>query len=391
MKSISLVFQVHQPVQFRQYRFFDIGNDHSYTDVNATAASIQKLASQCYLPANSFMLRQIERMKGNFRIAFYISGVAIRLFSEYAPEVLESFKKLAETGCVEFLSGTCSYSLASLTHLEAFREEIVRHRQAISVITGNSSSVFFNTGLIYSDEIGAGLSELGFKGVITEGAKHLLGWKSPDVVYAGSVTPGLKILLRNGKLSDDLAFRFSDPKWQEYPLTPGKFLNWIKPAAKEEEVVTIALEYETFTNNRPHIRDFFSFLDHFIFLSGQSHGIRFCTPSEVTGEFYPDSLFAAPNPVSWSGEERNTSIWTANELQQEALSNLYNLYPVFRNCSDADLINDWNFLQNSDHFSYMFTGEFSDPCHCLPNPYHSPFDAFINYMNILNDFRLRLD
>jgi len=391
MKSICLVFQVHQPVRFRRYRFFDIGANHSYVDLNAIETNMQKLAKHCYLPANDLLLRQIERLKGKLKVAFYISGVTIEQFLWYAPEVYESFKKLAETGCIDFLSGTYSGSLASLFSPEAFREQSARHQKAISDMTGHPSTVYQNTGMIYSDEIGSMISEMGYKGVITEGARHILGWKSPDLLYCNAIFPQCKVLFRNSQLSDDLTFRFSDTKWSEYPLTLGKFLSRVQPTGPGEEVINIALEYETLGSLIPEKSGILSFLDHFIFLAGQNPEVCFTTPSEVIEQLQPVSPVNVPDPISWNGEERDQGDWTGNDLQGEALSKLYGLVPQVRYLSDPYLTRDWNFLQSCDHFDWMSTRQFTGPRHHLPNPYESPFDAFINYMNILNDFKLRLD
>ncbi len=391
MKSVTLIFQVHQPLQFRRYRFFDIGADHSYYEVNSIKNQIQKLSEQCYIPANDFLLRQVIQMEGKLKVAFYISGITLRLMREYAPEAMESFRKLGTTGCVEFLSGTYAYSLSSLAGPEALQQEALRHRQTIGELIGCTSSIFYNTGLIYSDEIGAMLAGMGYQGVITEGAKHTLGWKTPGALYGNPLYPHFKIFLRNSRLSNDLTF--SDPfqtgGWDQF--THGQLLSGIVNSSPEDQLFNIILEYEDFGSVLPGKRKVFQFLDQLLFQVSRSQSVHFANPEEIAGAIRPDSLLHVPHPLSWSGDEHDLTCWNGNDLQQEAFSKLYELLPQISRISDTGLFRDWSFLQESHHFIWMSTAEKPCSLHGQPNPYDSPFDAFINYMNILNDLKIRLD
>jgi alpha-amylase len=309
----------------------------------------------------------------------------------YTSETYDSFQRLADTGCVEFLSGTYSYSLSSLYSQEAFSRQVTEHRMAMEDLTGRTSEIFFNTGLLYDDEVGEKLAGKGFKGIITEGAKHILGWKSPNTLYTSAKQPFLKLFFRQPKLSHDLSFNFSDPAWGEHPLTPEKYLSRILSTGEEEKLINLVIPYETFGHIQPQKSGIFNFMDHFIFLATHSPEIRFGTPTEIVGSFYSGAMIQVPNPVSWNGVENNLSEWSNNELQQEALSKLYDLSSQMTTTSNPDLLTDWHYLQTADHFSYMSTQHLSGLHENYKNPFGSPFEAFINYMNILNDFKIRLD
>jgi alpha-amylase len=390
MKTICLVFQVHQPVLFTRYRFFDIGNHHSYDDEHASEANLKNLARTCYLPANNLLLRQINSQGGRLKVAFYLSGVTIDQLKVFTPEAYESFSKLADTGCAEFLTGTFSCSLSSLRNQEAFRQQVADHRAAMIDLTGRTSNVFFNTGLIYDDEIGARIAGMDFKGVITEGTRQALGWKSPNTLYANPIYPSLNLLFRNSELSKDLIERFSDETWSEYPLTPQKYLSRILSLAEEDGLINLVMPYETFGNIQQEKSGIFHFLDHFLFLASHSPELQFSTPGEFIESRKPGPMIRIPHPVSWDCEKNNISERTTNELQEEALTKLYELTPFMTGISDTDILHDWKHLQTADHFRTMSTTHFTidrEPHH---TPYGSPFDAFINYMNILNDFKIRL-
>ncbi len=391
MKSICLVFQIHQPFRLRKYRFFDIGSDHYYYDDYANETQIRKLASQCYLPANNLFLRQISRTNGKLNIAFAISGLTLELFDFYAPEVSDSFRMLAETGQVEFLGGTYGHSLSSLAGNEAFTEDVNLHKEAIGRLTDKVPEVFLNTEMIYSDDIGAMIAALGYKGVITEGARHILGWKSPGFLYYNAMNPRLKVMMRHIRLSDDLTLRFSDPAWSGFPLTAEKYLDWIRGMEPEEGTFNICLDYEAFGNYHTANSGIFNFLDYLIYLVTHSSDLVFTTPSETVTKLQPVSLINVANPVSGAGEERSLALWNGNELQTEALNKLYELLPLVKSCNDPGIIRDWRYLQASDHFLYMSTQPDTGPLHNRPNPYNSPFEAFINYMNIQNDLRIRIN
>lgn len=391
MKSICFYFQVHQPFRYRRYRFFDIGNDHYYYDDYANESILRKVADRCYLPTNKLMLELIKKHKGKFKIAYSISGLALEQFELYAPEVIDSFKALADTGCVEFLSETYSHSLVSLKDKDLFRKQVEDHDLMIEKHFGQKPTVFRNTELIYSDEIGAMVADMGFKAMVTEGARHILGWKSPNFLYVNAINPRLKVLMRNYKLSDDLAFRFSNTSWNEYPLTAEKYVGWIK-AMDKDEICNIFLDYEAFGEHQAADTGIFSFLEHLPKAVFEHSKITFATPSEIVAKFQPVSIVSVPQPISWADEERDLTAWLGNELQDEAFRKLYELTDRMKRVTDYAMIKDWNYLQVSDHFYYMCTKFFSDgEVHKYFNPYESPYEAFINYMNVLSDFKLRLN
>ena len=391
MKSICFYFQVHQPFRYRRYRFFDIGNDHYYYDDYANESILRKVADRCYLPANKLMLELIKKHKGKFKIAYSISGLAIEQFELYAPEVLDSFKALADTNCVEFLSETYSHSLVSLKNQELFRKQVLEHDLMIEKHFGQKPKVFRNTELIYSDEIGALVADMGYKAMVTEGARHILGWKSPNFLYVNAINPRLKVLMRNFKLSDDLAFRFSNKNWNEYPLTADKFAGWINETGTDE-IFNIFLDYEAFGEHQSAETGIFNFIEHLPKAVFKHSEMNFVSPSEIAMKVQPVSMVSVPQPISWADEERDLSAWLGNELQDEAFSKLYELADRMSKVTDNAMIKDWNYLQASDHFYYMCTKFFSDgEVHKYFNPYESPYEAFINYMNVLSDFKLRLN
>ena len=311
-------------------------------------------------------------------------------FRAYAPEVLDSFRALAETGCVEFLAETYSHSLAALSSKEDFVEQVKLHTAMIKKEFGKKPSAFRNTELIYSDQIGAMVSELGFKTILAEGAKHVLGWKSPDYIYTNAIDNRLRVLLRNYKLSDDIAFRFSNKGWDQYPLTADKFASWI--AGETGEVVNLFMDYETFGEHQKAdtgIFDFVKALPKAILKQGE---LQFSTVSEAAKAYQPVGVLHCPHVMSWADEERDVTAWLGNELQNEAFSKLYALKDKIKALKNADFSYVWNFMQTSDHFYYMATKWLSDgDVHSYFNPYGSSYEAFINYMNVLSDFEIEID
>ncbi len=392
MRTICLYFQIHQPFRFRRYRFFDIGGEHYYYDDYMNESILRKVADKCYLPANAVMLDLIKKYEGKFKIAFSISGTAIDQFELYAPEVIESFRKLAKTGCVEFLSETYSHSLASLSNREEFEKQVLKHKAKIIELFGVEPAVFRNTELIYSDEIGSMVADMGYKAMITEGAKHVLGWKSPNYLYFNALNPKLKVLLKNFKLSDDIAFRFSNKSWSEYPLTAEKFVSWIKAIDKNEETVNLFMDYETFGERQKKDTGIFDFLKAFPAMVFKNTKFKFSTPSEVVQALQPVAAVHVPHAISWADEERDLTAWLGNELQWQAFAKLYEMQEKVKQANDPKLFKDFEYFQVSDHFYYMSTKFFSDgEVHSYYNPYDSPYEAFINYMNILSDFEIRLN
>jgi len=392
MKTVCLNFQIHQPFRYRKYRFFDIGNDAYYYDDFANETTLRKAADHTYLPANKIILEQILKYKGKFKVTYSLSGVVLDQFKLYAPEVIESFAKLAATGCVEFLSETYANSLVSMADGSFFESQVKAHDDLIEELFGQRPKVFRNTELIYSDEIGDLVQRMGFEAMITEGAKHILGWKSPNYLYCNALNPRLKVLMRNYRFSDDLSFRFSNKAWNEFPLTAEKYAGWINSLPKEEEVVTIFINYETFGQLQPKSSGIFDFLKKLPEAILKSGKLSFSTPSEVINDLQPVSAVHVPYPISWADEERDLSAWLGNELQKEAFDKLYQLKDRMRNCTDATMLKDWDYLQTNDHFYYMCTKFFSDgEVHKYFNPYSTPYEAFINYMNVLSDFKIRLN
>ena len=389
-KSICLYFQVHQPVRLRLYRFFDIGKDSHYYDDFANRTILRRIAQKCYLPMNELLLEEIRKAKGKFKVAFSISGSALEQFERYEPAVIESFRRLADTGCVEFLCETYYHSLASLGSASEFEHQLTKHRDAVTRLFGVTPTAFRNTELIYSDDIGARVAGLGFKTMLTEGARHIMGWQSPNFVYACAVEPKLKLLLRNYGLSDDIAFRFSNKGWSDWPLTAGKYLGWLRET--DGDIINLFMDYETFGEHQSASSGIFDFMKALPGIVLKDKTFRFVTPSEATRAYPAVAPLEVMDPISWADEERDVTAWLGNELQQEAFNKVYALTEKLSIVGLPDLWEDFGHLQESDHFYYMCTKFFSDgEVHKYFNPYDTPYEAFINYMNVLSDFQIRLD
>ena len=390
MKTVCFYFQVHQPWRLKTYRFFQMGKDHNYLNDFTNRAIMQKVARECYLPMNALLLSLIEQNKGAFRCTFSITGSAVEQFKAYAPEVLESFKALAATGCVEFLGETYSHSLSSLYSADEFKQEVKLHTQMLKEEFGVKPTAFRNTELIYSDDIAKMVEGLGFKTMLAEGARHILGWKSPNFVYTDAVDNKLRLLLRNYKLSDDIAFRFSNEGWPEWPLTADKYAQWV--AQETGDVVNLFLDYETFGEHQKAsngIFDFMKALPAALLATGE---VEFATASEAAKKLQPVAVLHCPYAMSWADEERDVTAWLGNDLQNEAFQKLYALAPKVKKAKNKDFEYVWHFMQNSDHFYYMATKWFSDgDVHSYFNPYDSAYEAFINYMNVLADFEIELN
>ncbi|HLO60984.1 MAG TPA: glycoside hydrolase family 57 protein [Bacteroidales bacterium] len=392
MRTICLYFQIHQPFRLKRYRFFNIGNDHYYYDDYLNESIISRIAERSFLQANKVIGQIIKEFGSQFKVAFSISGVALDQLELYAPEVIESFAKLAKTGSVEFLSETYSHSLVALKNKEEFKKQVNEHREKIKNLFGVEPKVFRNTELVYSDRIGADVAEMGFSAMLTEGAKHVLGWKSPNYLYCNSINPRLKILLRNFRMSDDIAFRFSNKGWSEYPLTAEKFADWLKKLDKKEETVNLFLDYETFGEHQWMESGIFEFLKALPKVVYKLTNFSFSTPSEIAEKLLPVSTISVPYPISWADEERDLTAWLGNELQVDAFNRLYSITDKVNRCQDEKLKKDWRYLQSSDHFYFMSTKFFTaGATQAYYNPYETPYDAYINYMNVLSDFILRVN
>jgi len=385
MKNICFYFQIHQPHRLKRYRFFNIGGDHYYYDDFANEDFIQRVAEISFVPANRLMLEMIREYKGKFKVAFSISGVALDQLEIYAPEVIDGFKELADTGCVEFLAETQGHSLASLIDPEGFKQQVKNHCEKLESLFGQKPKVFRNTELIYSDDIANLVYEMGFTGVLTPGAKRTLGWKSPNYVYQSAEQPKLKLLVRNPRFSDDIATRFSNYSWNEYPLTADKFIGWIAATPKEEQVINLFMNYEVLGNFQKKSSGIFDFMRALPRFAAEKN-IGFATPSEILSLHKPVDTISSMHPISWVGEERDISPWLGNTLQQEAFNKLYEIAERVSLSQSRRLVQDWIYLQSSDHFYYMGTKN------NLPfSPYASPYDAFNTYMNVLSDFKERVE
>ena len=393
MKAICFYFEVHHPEQLRQYHFFDIGKQHDYFDYYRNRTEIEQLARDCYLPANELLLELIDRYKGRFKVAFSISGSAIELLELHAPEVIHSFQTLAKTGKVEFLCEPYAHSLSSLSSdTTEFERDVKRHIQRIEELFGQTPVTFRNTSLIYSDSIGERIARLGFRNILTEGAKHILGWRNPNFVHHHPSDTKIKILLKNAKLSDDISLRFSSKDWNEYPLTAEKYAHWLKDSLRDSDVVNLFMHYQAFGKyNMPDsgIFDFLRYLPQYVLDDPQ---YAFLTPKEVVATFVPKEAIYVPNPISWTDEERDITSWLGNELQENAFEELFGLSAKVEATGDEALLRTYSRLQCSNHFNYMST-KFIPIEQRLKkvSPYPSPYDAYINYMNVLSDFTLEVD
>jgi len=389
-KTLCLYFQVHQPYRLRQYRFFDIGKNHDYFDEFTNKTIMGRVASRCYIPANRIILDLIKEFDGAFRVAYSISGIALEQMEQFAPAALESFQELARTGHVEFLAETYSHSLSSLISPRKFKDQIKVHVKAVEQYFGQKPKTFRNTELIYSDTIGEMVGGMGFTTMLTEGARHIMGWKSPDYLYVNALNPKLKLLLRNFRLSDDIAFRFSNKSWADWPLTAEKYAGWIAGALEKDDIVNIFMDYESFGEHQPASSGIFDFLKAMPGMILHHTNLEILTPSQAADKHQPIAPLNVPYAISWADEERDISAWLGNELQSEAFKNLYKIEDQVRQSNDPDLQRDFRRLQASDHFYYMCTKFFSGgDVHKYFNPYDTPYEAFINYMNVLSDITLR--
>ncbi|MBN2094108.1 MAG: glycoside hydrolase family 57 protein [Candidatus Zambryskibacteria bacterium] len=396
MLSVCFYFQVHQPLRVRKYRVFDVGQNSDYFNDNSgtsldNKAIIEKVAHKCYLPANAVLLQNIKNHP-DFKASFSISGVALEQFEKFAPEVINSFKALVETGNVELLSETYHHSLASIYSPEEFKNQIKLHRKKIRDLFGVTPSIFRNTELIYSNEIAKMAEEMGYKAILAEGADHVLDWRSPAFIYKPLGSENIKLLLKHYRLSDDIAFRFSQQSWEGWPLTAPKFTEWVASHNGNGETINLFMDYETFGEHQWEDTGIFEFLRHLPRAILERGDIDFVTPSEAIEKYEVRGELDVPFYVSWADTERDLSAWMSNDLQKEALKTLYSLGEEIIYVDDPELIEDWRRLQTSDHFYYMCTKWWNDgDVHKYFSPYESPYEAFIAYMNVLQDIRLRLE
>ena len=388
MKTICLYFEIHQIIHLKRYRFFDIGRDHYYYDDYENERSITEIAEKSYLPALDTLIGMAKDNRRFFKVAMSLSGVGFEQLEIHAPKVIEKLQELNETGCVEFLCEPYSHGLSALANEDCFRDDVLRMQEKIKQVFGQTPKVFRNSSLIYSDEIGAQVAAMGFKGMLTEGAKPVLGWKSPHYLYNCALNPNLKLLLRDYKLSDDISLRFSNPEWSEFPLFADKYVEWMAAFPEEEQVINIFMELCALGMFQPLSSNILEFLKALPACARQ-RGITFSTPTELCNKMKPVGPLEVPYPLSWVDEERDTSCWLGNVMQREAFNKLYSIADRVHLCTDKRIKQDWDYLQASNNFRFMT----SKPAYVGFNRgiYDSAYDAFTNYMNILGDFISRVN
>ena len=388
MKTVCLYFEIHQNIHLKRYRFFDIGTDHYYYDDYENARSISETAERSYVPALQALIEMAQANPGEFKCAISLSGCAIEQLENHAPQCIELLQKLNETGCVEFLAEPYSHGFSSLVNEDTFRDEVQRLCKKVKLLFGQEPKVFRNSCLVYSDEIGETVASMGFKGMLAEGAKHVLGWKSPHFVYSCCRDPRLKLLLRDHSLSEDISFRFNDSSWSEYPLFADTYADWIAQLPEEEQVINIFMELCALGIFQPlssNILEFMKALPQ----QFKQRGITFSTPSEICGRVKSAGELTVSYPTSWVDEERDMSPWLGNVMQREAFNKLYSIADRVRICRDRRLMQDFDYLQASNNLRFMSTK--SNSYGGYRGIYDSPYDAFTNYMNILGDFITRVN
>lgn len=388
MKTICLYFEIHQNIQLKRYRFFDIGTDHYYYDDYEDERLITDVANRSYMPALEALGEMLKEHPGFFKVAFSLSGVGMEQLEIHAPQVLEKLQELNQTGCVEFLAEPYSHGLASLANEESFAKEVKRQCQKMKEYFGKEPKVLRNSSLIYSDDIGAQAAQMGFKGMLTEGARHVLGWKSPHYVYNSALAPNLKLLLRDVNLSDDISLRFSNVDWEGYPLFADNYVDRIANFPGEEHVVNIFMELSALGVAQPLSSNILEFLKALPECAKQ-RGLTFSTPSEICDTMPSVGALDVPDTLSWTDEERDVSSWLGNPMQREAFNKLYSVADRVRIADDPRINQDWDYLQASNNFRQMTTKP--SQVGIDRGIYASPFDAFTNYMNILGDFIARVN
>ena len=387
MKTVCLYFEIHQNIHLKRYRFFNIGTDHYYYDDYENERSITETAEKSYIPALKALIEMAKAHGGFFKCAISLSGTALELLENYSPEVLDLLKELNDTGCVEFLAEPYSHGLSFLYNKDVFKDEVARLDKKVTKHFGKKPQVFRNSCLSYSDEVGEMVAEMGYKGMLAEGAKHVLGWKSAHYVYSCNRNPKLSVLLRDAALSEDISFRFNDSNWSEYPLFADRYAQWIADMPQEEQCVNIFMELCALGIFQPlssNILEFLKALPEQL----KQRGIGFSTPSEIIANNKPVGPIDVEYPTSWVDEERDLSPWLGNKMQQESVAKLYSVAERVRVCKNKKLQQDFDYLQASNNFRFMSTKASSGGYRGI---YDSPYDAFTNYMNILGDFTSRVN
>jgi len=387
MASVCFYFQVHQPYRLRRYSIFDA--DTHYFDDGKNAEICRKVANKCYLPANQCIFDLIEKHEGRFRVSYSLTGTVIEQFRQYTPEVIDSFQRLARTGCVEFLAETYYHSLAFLYSRSEFEAQIAMQKALIRELFGYDATTFRNTELVYNNDVASAAHALGFKAVIAEGADHILGYRSPNFVYRAPNAP-IPVLLKNYRLSDDIAFRFSNRDWAEWPLRADKFARWVDQVNGNGYTVNLFMDYETFGEHQWDSTGIFDFLYHLPEEILRHADNDFRTPREIARDYAPVGAFDAPHLISWADIERDLSAWLGNDMQGHAIQQAYKQEKAVKAKGDEALLRDWRLLLTSDHYYYMCTKYFADgDVHKYFNPYESPYDSYINFMNVLDNIAAR--
>jgi len=398
MSSICFYFHVHQPYRVKRYRVFDIGQNSEYFSDDApdnlnNKKILQKVAGKCYVPTNTLLLRLLERHP-EFKFSFSITGLVLEQLEEYSPQALKTFQNLLETGRVEIVGETYYHSLSFLYSQEEFKSQVKLHKKKIANLFGEKASKtksFRNTELIYNNDLANIVESMGYRAVLAEGADHILGWRSPNFLYTPKGAKNLKLLLKNYKLSDDIAFRFSSREWSEWPLTAEKFTQWVNAINGNGEIVNLFMDYETFGEHQWEDTGIFAFLEQLPAELLKHPDNNFVTPSEAVKKYKAYAELDIPHFVSWADVERDLSAWLSNSMQHDAASRIYRLEPQVQSAKDKQMMEDWRRLQASDHFYYMCTKWFADgDVHKYFNPYDTPYEAFISYMNAVTDLELRL-
>lgn len=388
MKTICLYFEIHQIIHLKRYRFFEIGTDHYYYDDYANEQGINEVAERSYIPALKTLIEMAKENEGMFKVALSISGVALEQLEIHAPAVIELLHELNATGCCEFICEPYSHGLSSLANEDCFREEVEQMRRKVKDYFGQEPKVFRNSSLIYDNEIGGIVASMGFKGMLVEGAKHVLGWKSAHYLYHCAENPNLKLLMRDFKLSDDISLRFSNSEWSEYPLFADKYIDWIASLPENEQVINIFMELSALGIAQPLSSNILEFLKA-LPVCAKQRGITFSTPTEIVTKLKSVDMVDVPYPMSWADEERDISPWLGNVMQREAFNKLYSVAERVHLCDDRRIKQDWYYLQDSNNFRFMTTKDTGVGLN--RGIYDSPYDAFTNYMNILGDFLGRVN
>lgn len=387
MVAICIYFQVHQPKRLRKYTYFDIGKTHFYEDDDENKKILQKVANKCYLPTNNLLLELLKKYRGAFKVAYSLSGVFIEQCKKFYPEVLDSFKRLVDTGYVELLNETYYHSLSFLFSKEEFKRQVEQHKKLILDEFGVTATTFRNTELIYNNEVAKVAEDLGYTAILAEGADKILGWRSPNFLYEPQGTSKIKLLLRNYKLTDDVAFRFSEKSWSEYPIYAEKYVSWLHALHGQADLVNLFMDFETFGEHQWEETGIFEFLKHLPDYILRNPEYVFMTPRDVCQNLKPVAHLDVPYFMSWADIDRDLSAWRGNNLQEDALSSVYALDKDVYATENEDLIHTWRSFLTSDHFYYMCVKYSADgDVHKYFNPYNNPYDAYINYQNIIADF-----